>query len=96
MIPPRFTKPLCADVDAELWFSDDYNHQMQAKKICITCEHTLACRDYAMRVGVYGIWGASTDKERDTYRRARNLKPQPLNMSTFTDQNAKPKGIRVA
>jgi WhiB family transcriptional regulator, redox-sensing transcriptional regulator len=47
----------------------------QAKEICQSCPVLLRCRAYALNTREkYGIWGATTPKERQRLTRARHLR----------------------
>lgn len=66
---------LCAQVDPELFFSDEegvYAHLAQAKAICKSCPLVTPCLEYALsHTDLDGVWGATTLKERSLMRRRR-------------------------
>lgn len=47
------------------------NRDAAAKALCQTCPVLRQCREHALRVREpYGVWGAMTEEERETYYRA--------------------------
>ena len=61
----------CLDSPAELFFPDNdrradrREREEQAKRICRDCPVLARCRDHALSVPErYGIWGATTPRER--------------------------------
>ena len=59
--------------DPELFFSDDHaawvGKTNEAKKICRGCPIRTECFEYALGKRLWGIWGASTMRERHTYEK---------------------------
>lgn len=48
------------------------NRDAAAKALCLRCPVLAQCRDHALRVREpYGVWGAMTEEERETYYRER-------------------------
>jgi WhiB family redox-sensing transcriptional regulator len=64
--------PACADEDPELFFpeSGQVAQISAAKSVCASCPIRTACLSYALRHGVEGVWGGSTEEERRAMRRA--------------------------
>jgi WhiB family redox-sensing transcriptional regulator len=61
---------LCAETDADLWFSVGAVQHKEAKRICRRCPVRFECLTYAMDEPVdHGIWGGLTERERRRYRR---------------------------
>lgn len=74
--PKFFDDPAraCADTDASLFFSAGTNQRGvdRVKAICRRCPFETECREYAIeRYDEYGIWGATTFKDRAAIRRQR-------------------------
>lgn len=83
---PKFVfegEAACAQVDPELFFSVDtedaqgriigssYPSIQQAKSVCGGCELKFDCLAYAVKTGVMGIWGGTTEAQRNSLRRNR-------------------------
>ena len=71
----------CVDVDdPEIFFATGdttagINAIEQAKTICQKCPIKAECLQEAMSEDLYGIWGGTTESERDELRRGLTLKP---------------------
>lgn len=50
----------------------------RAKAICRLCHFREPCLQYALLFDLYGIWGATTQRERRTYQRAAGMRPEPV------------------
>jgi WhiB family redox-sensing transcriptional regulator len=66
-------------VDPDLWFVSHNQGAAavaQAKRICRACPVTATCLAYALTypVPLYGIWGSTTEVERDRLRRRNTVK----------------------
>ena len=67
----------CAGCDTEAWFPElgtgGHNTTRRAKKICATCVVHDQCLDYALNAEprVFGIWGGTTERERNEMRMQR-------------------------
>lgn len=48
-------------------------HNRQAVEICKTCEHQVECLEYALIAEPYGVWGGTTDLEREYLRKKFNI-----------------------
>ncbi|MDN5798164.1 MAG: WhiB family transcriptional regulator [Intrasporangium sp.] len=55
-----------------------------AKRICAGCSFLRACREYALATEVYGVWGGTTDADRDQLR-AHSASPAPVSISSELD-----------
>jgi WhiB family redox-sensing transcriptional regulator len=65
-------KGRCAEVDPEAWFPEKGGSAAPAKKICRGCPVVQECLEYALTNDiVWGIWGATSPKERRRLRRSR-------------------------
>ena len=60
-----------------------------AKSICKSCAFVQPCLDYALTTSVVGIWGATTERERNTVRRSRRMST-PESLTTLTNSWATP------
>lgn len=68
------TGAVCAQIDPDLWFAEEGNYaaSIEAKKVCQTCPVVQQCLEYAIDNNIlYGIWGASTLRERQAVKRRR-------------------------
>lgn len=50
----------------------------QAKRVCNACPILQDCRDYALCVDVYGVWGGLTRKQRQAVQSGRATAPERL------------------
>ena len=80
LYPPFDGSQVCAQVDPELWHPKKGETNKQAKELCATCQFMDPCYQWALRRKVYGIWGGSTDKqrERERHRLKISLLPEPF------------------
>nr|WP_229904984.1 WhiB family transcriptional regulator [Lentzea cavernae] len=64
--------PACADEDPELFFPEpgQVGQAREAKKVCAACPIRMPCVSYALRHGVTGVWGGTTEDERREMHRA--------------------------
>jgi WhiB family redox-sensing transcriptional regulator len=73
---------LCAEVDPELFFPQEvevvqsktipisvYKDLAAAKEICKRCPLAAECLAYALNNQVIGVWGGTTERQRDQLRR---------------------------
>lgn len=58
----------CRDHDPELWFSVNPRETAQAIRVCRTCPLMDSCLTVALRAGMQGVWGATTDEQRAAIR----------------------------
>lgn len=74
----------CLTTDPELFFPQEreysngkiynvYENLAEAKKICETCPLRMKCLEHALRNAEYGIWGGTTEEQRQTLRRRAGL-----------------------
>jgi WhiB family redox-sensing transcriptional regulator len=75
-VPTQFENPLCSEVDTELFFPDTgkSDQAATAKKICRKCPHLTECFEWALRNERYGVWGASSERDRRNLRAKLNIK----------------------
>lgn len=75
--------PSCSTVDPELFFPQEieignkiiskYSNLSMAKEICSSCPLKIDCLEYALRNSEIGIWGGTTESQRDTLRRSSRI-----------------------
>lgn len=53
------------DSDPELWFTGDERSDRRAKALCGGCPVVMACLRHAMVWHEIGVWGATTQRERN-------------------------------
>jgi WhiB family transcriptional regulator, redox-sensing transcriptional regulator len=64
---------LCAEVGGDEWFPEKGDSTRNAKAVCRRCEVRQACLQYALEHDErFGIWGATSERERRTMRRSLN------------------------
>ena len=68
----------CAGYDANLFVSDNRGHTKlvdiyNAKQVCRGCPIREKCLDYAIRNDMQGVWGGTTESDRDLMRRSHKL-----------------------
>ena len=60
----------CAEVDPELWFPEQGDPAIAAKRICVGCPVRRECLAFALRVNERsGVWGGLSTVERRPLRR---------------------------
>jgi len=70
----------CSNTDPELFFPREheyshgkvrstYKNLTEAKKICDSCPLKVKCLEYALKNAEYGIWGGTTEEQRQYIRR---------------------------
>ncbi|MET8985905.1 WhiB family transcriptional regulator [Nonomuraea wenchangensis] len=77
----------CRDVDPELFFPIGntgfaLKQIAAAKQVCGGCHVISACKEWALAVGVVGVWGGTTDTERDAIKRRRQRSRAAAGSST--------------
>lgn len=55
-----------------------------ALRLCVTCPFLDTCRTYALATDVYGVWGGTTEEDRDRVR-AQRAAPAPVSISGELD-----------
>lgn len=80
---PRFDWRLsaaCRNLDPDLFFpigtaGPAVTEVAEAKRVCLTCPVRTPCLDWALRhYQDFGIWGGTTEAERQALRSARNVR----------------------
>jgi WhiB family redox-sensing transcriptional regulator len=61
---------LCAEVDPELFFPEKGSSAGRAKALCRRCPEVVECLRWAMDHDERGIWGATSDRQRERMRRS--------------------------
>ena len=70
----------CRDLDPDLFFpigsaGPAVTQVAEAKQVCLTCPVRTPCLDWAIRhYQDYGIWGGTTEVERQTLRSVINVR----------------------
>lgn len=76
--------PACSTTDPELFFPREielpngkviskYKDAAAAKKICSECPLKFDCLEYALNTHEIGIWGGTTEAQRENLRRDRRI-----------------------
>lgn len=65
----------CSEYDPDVFFPDqediNYYHVMkEAKRICVMCPYQIECLEVALKTGDPGIWGGTSQKERQRMKRS--------------------------
>jgi WhiB family redox-sensing transcriptional regulator len=94
---PIFIKediPLCSTVDPEIFFPQEievngrvihkYNKLSVAKKICSQCPLKNPCLEYALRNPEIGVWGGTTESQREDLRKNSRIRLQRRPPSPIT------------
>lgn len=55
----------CADANTDLFFSDEPTEILKALAICQTCPIRAKCLEDALSREDYGVWGGTTEAQRD-------------------------------
>jgi len=74
-IPTLSRRPPCA-LDPELFFPRSSRDEAQiatAKRVCGDCPVRRECLSFALTHAVHGIWGGTTEAEREALQRAHGL-----------------------
>lgn len=77
-------EPACSTTDPELFFPHEtelpsgkviskYSDIATAKKICSECPLKLDCLEYALRTHEIGIWGGTTESQRELLRKNQRI-----------------------
>lgn len=83
---PRFIledEPNCASTDPEIFYAEEtyfpgtlkpvsakYTNERQAKAICKECPLIMQCLEFALNNYEMGIWGGTTERDRQKLRSA--------------------------
>ena len=80
------SKSACRGKDVHLFFPNDDSKRSEggvkrfhteAKALCSSCEVQEPCLEYALKFEPLGIWGGTTEVEREFMRREKNIKLPP-------------------
>jgi WhiB family redox-sensing transcriptional regulator len=56
---------LCRQVDGELFFPEQGNSSRKAKRVCMACDVTAKCLEYALTNDIrHGVWGGLSGHQR--------------------------------
>lgn len=87
---PDLPAALCAQVgDPELWHPTPGQKASDAKSICGRCPEMDACLTYALAHDVEGIWGGTTERQRQDWRRDNGRRSVPLSTNKYLPIKAK-------
>jgi hypothetical protein len=50
-----------------------YDYEKEAKSICAECPYKARCLEYAIKNHEFGIWGGTTERQRNSIRRSRQI-----------------------
>ena len=86
--PWQFENPSCAEVGGDNWFVDPnfvggFEQVRMTKKICESCVEKRDCFTYAISHDVYGIWGATTRRERKEIQKTNKIKVIPIYLGGY-------------
>lgn len=75
-VPFQFENPLCSQVGTEIFFPNtgEQAQAESAKRVCKKCPHLTECFEWALDHERFGVWGATTPRERMRMRRKLNIK----------------------
>ncbi len=76
--------PACASADPELFFPQEievspnkivskYVNLSKAKEVCASCPLALQCLEFALRNAEIGIWGGTTESQRESLRKRNGI-----------------------
>ena len=69
--PWAFETPACAEIGGDFWFpekADTSSEMFLAKSICGSCTHKTECLEWAIDNERFGIWGGTTETQRQGMR----------------------------
>lgn len=83
-------EPNCANVDPELFFPQEiemsdsrvvskYQNLGAAKAICNSCPLKIQCLEYALKNYEVGVWGGTTEHQREDLRKLGRIKRERRN-----------------
>lgn len=58
----------CTVADLHLFFSLDPKDERKAKNICVDCSVKEPCLEFALKHSEHGVWGGTTDRQRNRIR----------------------------
>lgn len=87
LMPWNFEGASCWGIDTDYFFPQANTiteENRQAKKICSGCIVKQDCLTYALHYKVSGIWGGTSNKERDRIRKKLNIIAKPITNERHT------------
>ena len=77
-----WTLAACRGMATETFFPNDNAYSITAQLVCNGCSVKSECVEEALRAGLEGVWGGTTEQQRRTMRRgAGNLRAVPNQQS---------------
>ena len=67
---PWRERALCRGMPVTIFFSDDRMDRARALALCHACPVAGPCAAYATRTGQLGVWGGTSWRQRQVWRRA--------------------------
>ena len=91
--PWKFERPVCREIGGELFYAGDEDDPQQidnnfmntqmAKRICMSCEHIVECREWGLNHESFGVWGGLSPKELSTIRNQKRIPLRSLTTLKF-------------
>jgi WhiB family redox-sensing transcriptional regulator len=77
----------CRDLPPSIFFQNDAKKDKIAAEICVECNVAQDCLEYALRHGEYGVWGGTSERQRDKIRVRSYVLGLPVNASRHKKQH---------
>jgi WhiB family redox-sensing transcriptional regulator len=74
---PYLEEAACRGLDPELFYAEGGAAIAKAKSVCVTCPLRMKCLEWAISREEFGVWGATTARERAAIRRERGVRLVP-------------------
>lgn len=74
--PAWQARAICHDEPVETFFPASGSIPAETLAMCLRCPVVVECREHAIEHHERGIWGGTTEKERERMRRARRRNAQ--------------------
>lgn len=73
--------------DPEMWFAPEGEEDTSlAKALCRRCDFVHECSQYALRHATDGVWGATTETEREEIREVLGIPSPRLRLRDYVEQ----------
>lgn len=76
----------CAEIGDHIFFAkrdEPTTWTIRAKKVCLSCPLLEKCRDYAIQNAVAGVWGGTTQHERERIRVMLGIIPKQVEIGNY-------------